>query len=111
MTNVYLEHTTAAEREMLDEVFRDAAFSVERRSDREFDLSVSGVYAEGAPMGGMQFSAWLPLAYISNHPAGWSDAVFEMSDYPGMVGDWSAIRDSSEETVWQIFDWLRGRDR
>lgn len=48
-----------------------------------------------------KMSAWLPLALIraSNWPK-----FSGLSDYPDMVaaGDWSGIRDSSKETIFEI---------
>lgn len=86
--------------------------NIERRSGREFDVKVSGHYYADAPKeyrrAGDKFGAWLPLAFIASH--NWTTAkIANMTDYPEMVraGDWSGVRDSSTETIWQIFDYLR----
>lgn len=75
--------------------------SVERKSAREYDLSFSGNRRDGTA-----FSAWLPLHHIANNVLWMSREVASMTDYPEMVlkGDWSGVRDSSEEKIWQIFE-------
>lgn len=71
--------------------------NIERRSDDEFDFGFSYVSPDG-----WNTSAWLPLAVIRS-----SDWIFlaSFSDYPEMVlhGDWSGIRDSSKESIWEMF--------
>jgi hypothetical protein len=90
-------------------------------SETEFDLSFEGTHrywmnattytVVGVP--GVQhieegwqttkFSAWLPLQIL--HDAPWSDdPIAGLSDYPDMAydGDWSAIRDTEEEGVWEM---------
>lgn len=106
----YYEETSPAERDLIERVFADAEdFRVSRRSEREYDLSVTGgtrvMFAE--PMDHVvRFSAWLPLATIRE--TNWTRYA-QMSDYPVMVehGDWSGIRDSDAETVWRIFEVAR----
>jgi hypothetical protein len=73
---------------------------VERRSDREFDLSVSGT------VGGYQFSSWLVLGCIATRLNWCLPQVAKMTDYPEMVmsGDWSGVRDTDNEKLWAIFD-------
>lgn len=71
------------------------AITLDRRSAREFDLSVAGSRGQD------RFSAWLPLAAIHALPS-WEQA-WTMCDIPEMRGDWSAIRDSEVETIWTIF--------
>jgi hypothetical protein len=79
---------------------------VTRKSDRECDLHLEGRFGEGYPyLGGVSFSAWLPLLYIRDLVPWASQEVAQMTDHPDMVmeGDWSGIRDSDPETVWAIF--------
>ncbi len=78
---------------------------VERRSDREFDLSLKGEKDWGLDEP-VRFSAWLPLSAIREF-TDWPDpSIGGMADYPSMAiaGDWSGIRDSDEETIWAIFE-------
>lgn len=61
------------------------------------------IYGETSWDGGKSwflFSAWLPLLRIrlAVDEKG-ADEVWDMTDYPGMEGDWSAIRDSSPESI------------
>ncbi len=81
---------------------------ITRKSFREFDINFSGTQEiiEGSDMEPVNFSAWLPLAFI--HDSNWP-MLSQLTDYPDMVadGDWSGIRDSSEETKWRIFSGLR----
>ena len=79
---------------------------VERRSDREYDLSIEGRYADDAPyLAGVAFSAWLPLMAIRELTEWPSESIASLTDYPDMVmeGDWSGVRDSDEESIWFIF--------
>lgn len=79
---------------------------VERRSDREYDLTLKGKYAVSHKyMPGCSFSAWLPLAAINDLTLWPSQEIAECTDYPYMVmeGDWSGVRDSDPETIWAIF--------
>lgn len=78
---------------------------VERRSEREFDLSLEGEKDWGLSKP-VRFSAWLPLSAIREF-TNWPDPrIGSMADYPGMAtgGDWSGIRDSDPETIWAIFE-------
>jgi hypothetical protein len=80
---------------------------MERKSDREYDISLKGKYAPDAPyLAGTAFSAWLPLLAIRELTAWTSESIASLTDYPDMVmeGDWSGVRDSSTETIWFIFD-------
>lgn len=72
--------------------------TVERKSEKEFDLIFAGFDREL----GCEFSAWLPLSYLAQH--NWTFFA-DSSDYPEIVksGDWSGIRDSSEESIWKMF--------
>jgi len=80
---------------------------VSRRSDREYDLSLEGRYGEDAPyMGGVAFSAWLPLMAIRELTKWTSMEIASVTNYPDMAieGDWSGVRDSDEDTIWFIFE-------
>lgn len=63
------------------------------------------VYGQESYDGGktwVRFSAWLPLLRVHlamDQDARWARAAYAMSDHPNMGGDWSAIRDSSRETI------------
>ena len=69
-----------------------------RKSEKEFDISITGLTEDG-----FEFSAWLPLAFI-RETADWT-RMATMFDYPEMVaeGDWSGVRDSSPESVMNAF--------
>jgi hypothetical protein len=84
-------------------------FSVTRRSEREFDLSVEGTYSDNHYLPGTKFSGWLPLIYIRELTV-WPSYA-HMTDYPEMVaeGDWSGVRDSENEKIWAIFHHARNR--
>jgi hypothetical protein len=73
--------------------------SVERKSDREFDISVEG------NIGSVGFRAWLVLGCISTRLNWTSPEVAAMTDYPDMVreGDWSGVRDTDDAKLWNIF--------
>lgn len=80
---------------------------VSRRSAREYDLTLEGRYTKDAPyMGGVAFSAWLPLMAIRELTEWPSESIASLTDYPDMVmeGDWSGVRDSNEDSIWFIFD-------
>lgn len=80
---------------------------VERRSDREYDLSIEGRFGKDYPyMGGVAFSAWLPLLAIRELTNWPSTEIASCTNYPDMVmeGDWSGVRDSEPENIWFIFD-------
>jgi hypothetical protein len=80
---------------------------VTRRSDREYDLTIEGRFGKDYPyMGGVAFSAWLPLLAIRELTMWTSEAVASLTDYPDMTaeGDWSGMRDSDPDTIWFIFD-------
>ena len=78
-----------------------ALTEVSRKSDREFDISYNAYSGENYTI-----SAWLPLASIHAFVTWPSKQVAKLSDYPDMVmaGDWSGIRDSSEDKIWNIFN-------
>jgi hypothetical protein len=81
--------------------------NIERRSDREFDLKIEGKYGPDHPyMPGVSFSAWLVLASIRELTNWTSREVAEITNHPNMViaGDWSGVRDSDNERIWNIFD-------
>lgn len=70
--------------------------SIKRRSPREFDVEYSGP----------GYASWLPLAAIC--AVNWIKFA-EMSSYPEMVreGDWSGIRDSTRDEIWEMFEVAR----
>jgi hypothetical protein len=72
-------------------------------NNKEFDLSFQGVeiFNDGTEL---NFSACLKLACISKFTKWWEPKIANMSDYHNMAGDWSAIRDSSDETIDRIFE-------
>ena len=79
--------------------------SVRARSEREFDVEFTGTERQSFYDGeSVNFSAWFPLAVI-REMSNWTE-LSEMSDHPDMVaaGDWSGIRDSSNESIWNMFD-------
>jgi len=99
----------AKEQKLVDRLVRKCHIEdlkVSRRSDREFDLSLEGRFGKDYPyMGGVAFSAWLPLLAIRELTQWAGDDVAGCTDYPDMVaeGDWSGVRDSDPETIWAIF--------
>jgi len=74
---------------------------VSRLSDKEFDINYNAYSGENYTI-----SAWLPLASIHAFVTWPSRHVAILSDYPKMAmeGDWSGIRDSSRDKIWNIFD-------
>lgn len=105
-----------------------------RHSSREFDLHVEGkyllpatkpqvmqvthvesgkpnrtetVHLSGEPME-VNFGAWLPLWAIKELTKWWEPVIAMMTDYPGMLQgpdpDWSAVRDTNEDSLWEIFE-------
>lgn len=77
--------------------------SIERKSEKEFDVCYSGTYQFGTdPEDRCQFAACIKLATIA--ATNWVRYA-SLSDYPEMVegGDWSGIRDSSKEAVDKMF--------
>lgn len=81
--------------------------NIERRSDREFDLKVEGKYGSNHPyMPGVSFSAWVVLAAIRELTNWTSREVAQYTKYPDMAleGDWSGVRDSDTDQLWNIFD-------
>lgn len=81
----------------------DSSYSIERierNSDRWGDLDISG------KSGSIRFEAWLPLSAISELTDWTSPKIANKTDYPGMArsGDWSGVRDTNRETIFDIFD-------
>jgi len=81
-----------------------------RRSDRPYDIKFDIAPSDTRPA---TTSSWLPLAAIRvTQPFAteqeW-EAICALSDFPDMAaeGDWSAFRDSSKESVWQMFEICR----
>lgn len=79
----------------------NAIVSIERRSDREFDLIIHGTDSRTQN----NFSGLMLLLGI-NELVDWTrPSVARMSSHPEMAkeGDWSGIRDSDEDAQWAIF--------
>ncbi len=81
---------------------------VYRRSPREFDLHLEGTEqsAHFKDMEPIRFSSWLPLHAIREFLLWTHPEIACMTDYANMAheGDWSGIRDSSPEAIWEIFE-------
>ena len=81
-------------------------YAVERKSDKEFDIIING--EQGVGENKWPFSAWMPLSIISG--VNWADnKIWKLSDGYGNKGyipvqghDWSGIRDSSNEAIWDM---------
>jgi hypothetical protein len=101
------QHVSTPEALLVEALFGEAAKAgqdifVDRNSPREFDLHLDGSGSRQH----VGFGAWLPLAAIHALDGKRLERAFAMSDYPGMAGDWSAIRDSQPDTIWWIFNEL-----
>jgi hypothetical protein len=72
--------------------------TVESVGDRKYDIGFRFTAGRGWTV-----SCWLPLAVIGL--VDWTRLAM-ISDHRGMVrdGDWSGIRDSSERSIWAMFD-------
>lgn len=103
---------TNTERRILDilkekEIWTE--WEVKRNSEREFDIHIDGKRNIGK-VGECSygFSSWMPLAIIYN--INWADSkIWKLSNGYGEKGyipcqgyDWSGIRDSSEDAIWQM---------
>lgn len=88
---------------------RETIQTVKRQSRRLFDLTYAGEKMYGLkPKDVCNFSAWLPLSAVS--ACDWStDTYADLSDYPGLVitGDWSGIRDTCKEGIWEMLEVVR----
>src|ERR1700733_12258535 len=88
-----------------EDIHRRSVTSIERRSEREFDIGLGGNYTNPEfSRGG--WSAYLPLLAI-RELTDWScEPIAYSTDHPTMVldGDWSGIRDSSPETINSILE-------
>lgn len=81
-------------------------YTVERKSDKEFDINIEG--EQGVGENKWPFSAWMPLSIISG--VNWADnKIWKLSDGYGNKGyipiqghDWSGIRDSSNDAIWEM---------
>lgn len=71
-------------------------FKIEKRSFKMFDIHVQGKVKDGK-----DFFDWLPLSAI--RLVNWRQYA-DLSDYPMLVmrGDFTGIRDSEEERVWEM---------
>jgi hypothetical protein len=98
-----------SEKKLLEKIQKSGKVKINkvwRRSSRMYDLSIEGVKhttVNDRPLD-MNFSAWIPLQVIRS--VNWIKFA-GMSDYPEMVhtGDWSGIRDSSSEAIWEMFSY------
>lgn len=88
---------TVEETKLIFAVCKDPSKAT-RRSDHPFDVNIEGP----------GYRSWLPLAVLSNYWGIYQDKLALMSSYPSMVldGDWSGIRDSSEEQIWAMFEYV-----
>jgi hypothetical protein len=70
-----------------------------RKSDRDFDVNVE------CTSDLCKFSLWLPKAAIRSLVDWTRPEVASMTDHPEMAmeGDWSGVRDTDEEKLWEIF--------
>lgn len=92
----------------------DNDMEVERKSQEQFDLIIKGkrdivdrLSAFMGVTGGLpQFSAWMVLSAIDDLTEWSKPLIADMTDYPEMArdGDWSAVRDTNEDKLWQIFN-------
>ena len=87
--------------ELIDRIYDEAVESfviigAKRNSQELYNVQLAGMKSFDN-----KFSAQLKLWAI--HDLAFDDESIAMSDYPEMEGDWSAIRDSSPETVDKIF--------
>ncbi len=83
---------------------------VKRRSDEQYDIEVEGETWENGFLN-MAFSAWLPLAAIRavdwTKPEIWglTNAYCDIVGFiPAQGHDWSGVRDSSNDAIWEMFD-------
>lgn len=90
---------TRREEQLLKRLYPDYHLEVTEVGEREFDLHFKGVK-------GHTIFGWLPLGFIRQLVPWTSFDVAFMTDYPEMAaeGDWSGVRDSSEEKIWAIFN-------
>jgi hypothetical protein len=74
--------------------------SFERKSEMDFDVVVR---CKSDTMG--TFGAWLPLVAIRELTVWTRREIASMTDYPEMTeeGDWSGVRDTNREAIWEIF--------
>jgi hypothetical protein len=100
LVDAYLDAAAKNNAEFSFGVPDKATVEVERKSGREFDLTVR--YRD---TNRMLTGAWLPLGCIREMTKWTTPAIANMTDYPTMArhGDWSGVRDSEVETIWAIF--------
>jgi len=87
---------TRREEQLLKRLYPGMNPEITEVGEREFDLHFKG----------HKVSGWLPLGFIRQLVPWTSFDVAFMTDYPEMAaeGDWSGVRDSSEEKIWAIFN-------
>lgn len=97
------------EKRVLDILIRKGhwtKYTLERKSDKEFDIIIDGEQDMGENK--WPFSAWMPLSIISG--VNWADnKIWKLSDGYGNKGyipiqgyDWSGIRYSSKDAIWEM---------
>ena len=97
-----LKDFTSNERKLLLNLKNVTLTKVTKLSKKEYDIDFEGIeYTE--MFGKIIFSSYLPLHIIKK--SDWTNFTY-LSDYPEMVleGDWSGIRDSSEDKIWKMFE-------
>ena len=101
---------SATESSLLSLVTQVGGYYVERisrRSSKEYDVEFSG--EKNLHDYNVRYVAWLPLATIDVALKEADDHMYRtmclMTDYPDMAleGDWSAFRDSAQETIAELF--------
>lgn len=79
--------------------------TIERRSEREWDLSIAGEHSKYAAL--MGFRAWLPLAMLH---LWWGDVQCGHLVNDHGTGDFSFVRDAEPDEIWAMFDACRAAD-
>lgn len=104
--NDKLSETEKEVLEILKEKERWIDITIKRNSDKEFDIIIEGQEDRGEHK--FDFSAWMPLSII-RHVDWTSNKIWKLSDGYGHKGyiptqgyDWSGIRDSGNEAIWQM---------
>jgi hypothetical protein len=118
MTRIRREDLTANERAVLDRIAATMAsrdeileiVTIERKSEREYDVRFDATVdapslANPAQRFSYSMGGWLPLGFIRECTVWTSRRIASLTDYPEMAaeGDWSGVRDSSTEAIWNIF--------
>jgi len=86
--------------ERLQQQQKHLVYRITRNGPRTGDLVIYG------KMKGVEFDAWFPLLAI-NYLVNWKTlAIAQKTDFPEEViaGDWSGIRNSHRDKIWNIFE-------